>query len=83
MLAVFVQDGKLGTVMGQPSTNSPTCYGDILSLQLDNSHLPISVSYKKFIRPDTEANQHMLIPDIPVPLSDDPLLRALDYLGGN
>ncbi len=83
MLAVFVQDGKLGTVIGQPSTNSPTCYGDILSFQLDNSHLSISVSYKRFIRPDTEADQNILLPDLPVPLSGDPLQRALNYLNGN
>lgn len=39
MLGVWVQDGKLGIIVGQPSSNAPTCYGDMLSVRLPISNL--------------------------------------------
>ena len=80
MLAVFTQDGKLGKIIGQPSSNSPSAYGDVLDFKLKNSGLTIGVSYKRFIRPDTKADQRMLQPDILVPLGEDALQSALAYL---
>ena len=80
MLAVFAQDGKLGTVIGYPSANSPSCYGDVLSFQLRNSGIKGQVSFKRWLRPNANADQHMLHPDILVPIGGDTLQRAINFL---
>lgn len=80
MLAVWAQDGKLGTVIGYPSANSPSCYGDVLSFQLKNGGIKGQVSFKRWLRPDTNADQHMLHPDILVPIGGDALQTAINYL---
>ena len=64
MLCVFVRDGHLGTIIGEPSSNMPSCYGDILYLSLPESHVFASVSHKQFIRPDADNTERMLVPDI-------------------
>lgn len=80
MLAVWVQDGKLGTVIGYPSANSPSAYGDVLSFQLKNSGIKGQVSYKRWLRPDTNADQRILHPDILVPVGGDALQTAINFL---
>lgn len=77
MLGVWVQDGHLGKVVGQPSANAPSCYGDIIEFQLNNSKLFGSVSHKIWLRPDASANQNELVPDVPVPDGQDALETAL------
>lgn len=64
MMLVYVRDGKLGTIIGEPSANKPSCYGDILNNVLENSHIISTVSHKKFVRPDADNNEDMLVPDI-------------------
>lgn len=80
MLAAFAQDGKLGKVIGYPSANSPSCYGDVLSFQLRNSGIKGQVSYKRWLRPNANADQHMLHPDILVPIGGDALQTAINFL---
>jgi hypothetical protein len=80
MLGVWVQDGGLGVIVGQPSSNAPTCYGDMLSLRLPTSTINLQISYKKFLRPDQNANQNTLEPDVPVEFGEDALDVALQYL---
>ena len=80
MLAVWVQDGKLGTVIGYLSANSPSAYGDVLPFQLKNSGVKGQISYKRFLRPNTGADQHMLHPDILVPIGGDALQTAINFL---
>jgi hypothetical protein len=82
MLAVFVRDGKLGTIIGEPSSNMPSSYGDIIRFQLRNSHINGTISHKRFIRPDrTKTDERMLIPDIRTN-SEDALNTAVKYLKG-
>lgn len=80
MMAVFAKDGGLGTVIGRPSSNSPSCYGDILYYQLPISSIEVSISYKRWLRPDTEADQRILMPDIVTEYNEDILQKAIDYL---
>lgn len=80
MMGVFIQDGDLGTLIGRPSINSPSSYGDILSYRMARSGLDVSISYKKFLRPDTRADQKTLIPDILVDYDQDSMEIAIDYL---
>ena len=80
MLGVWVQDGKLGKVVGQVSSNKPNAYGDMLTVCLPVSKINFNISYKRFLRPDTSANPDSLIPDIEVPFGDDILTVALEYM---
>lgn len=79
MLCVWVRDGKLGKIVGEPSTNEPNSYGDILMFQLENSGLVMSVSYKKFTRPDSSNNEDMLVPDVQTS-SEDAYDKAVELL---
>lgn len=80
MLGVWVQDGKLGKIIGKPSSNSPNCYGDVLQFQLTNTQLQGQISHKQWTRPDSTADPKMLQPDITSPFDVDSLQIALEYL---
>ncbi len=79
MMCVYVRDGKLGTIIGEPSSNMPNAYGDILYFVLPNSHLYGTVSHKQFIRPDENNNERMLIPEIQT-TSEDAYDAAVEFL---
>ena len=79
MMCVFTRDGKLGTIIGEPSSNMPSAYGDILYFSLPNSHLYGTVSHKQFIRPDEENKERMLVPDIQTS-AEDAYDAAVEYL---
>lgn len=80
MMAVFVKDGCLGTIIGRPSKNSASNYGDILPYQLPDSGIIVGISYKRFLRPDTEADPKVVMPDIVTEYGQDILQTAIDYL---
>lgn len=64
MLAVYVRDGKLGRIVGEPSANMPCAYGDNIYFSLPNSGITGTLSHKQFIRPDvSRKNERMLVPD--------------------
>ncbi|QOR36566.1 hypothetical protein IMX26_07090 [Clostridium sp. 'deep sea'] len=50
--AVISYDNKIATIIGEPTGNSATRYGDCLSFQLPNSGYMFTVSYKKLTRPN-------------------------------
>ncbi|MDV4152085.1 S41 family peptidase [Clostridium sp. AL.422] len=78
MLCVWVSDGNLGTLVGRPSSNMPSSYGDVLTYQLKNSKLIGQVSHKKWTRPDiSKDSEPILEPDIYVEYGDDILEVAL------
>lgn len=79
MLCVFVRDGKLGTLIGEASSNMPNHYGDITFVALENSHLYASVSHKRFLRPSGETESRMVVPDVETS-AKDAYQAALDYL---
>lgn len=81
MLAVWVQDGGLGTIVGYPSANAPTSFGDILSYTLPRTGVEVVMSHKQFQRPDANANQTTLTPDVFVPYGEDAMPAALALLG--
>lgn len=83
MLAVWTSDGKLGKVIGQPSANSPSSYGDIINFKLDNSGIIGSIAHKKFIRPDASKDSiKELVPDTIVPDDKDALNVVMDMING-
>jgi len=81
MLCVYVRDGKLGTLIGEASSNMPNHYGDITFVTLTNSHLYASVSHKRFLRPSGETESRMVAPDIQT-TSGDAYQAAMDFLAG-
>jgi len=82
-LATWVQDGKLGTIVGQGSSNMPSSFGDVLSFQLNNSKIECQVSYKKWLRPDASKDgERTLEPDVRVEYNKDVLERILELING-
>lgn len=81
MLAVWIQDGALGTLVGRSSRNAPSCYGDVLDVTLPHTGLQGQISYSYFQRPDGSADQSTLVPDIETAPGEDPLARTLELLG--
>lgn len=66
--AVIIQDNELGVVLGEPTGNAPTSYGDVLQFTLPNSQFSMIVSHKSWIRPDKKRDpSDSLYPDIYVP----------------
>ena len=49
-IAVIFYDNKLGTIVGEPTRNAPSSYGDVLRFQLPNTGFLLRVSYKYFTR---------------------------------
>ena len=80
MLCVYVRDGNLGTLIGEPSSNMPNHYGNITFFALENSHLYVSVSHTRFLRPSGETEGRMLVPDIETS-SGDAYQAALEFFG--
>jgi C-terminal processing protease CtpA/Prc len=89
--AVYVRDNNLGTVIGEPTGNAPTSFGDILSFRAPNSHLRFSVSHKKWNRPDPDNDpENALYPDIPIYTTiedivtgNDPQMQELNKIIAN
>ena len=80
MMATWVADGGFGMIVGEPSRNNPSRFGDMLFVALPETGLELRVSYTRFLRPDIHADQFTLYPDIMVN-SEDALEAALDFLG--
>lgn len=82
-LATWVQDGKLGTIVGKGSSNMPSSFGDVLRFQLNNSKIECQVSYKKWLRPDaSKDSERTLEPDIKVEYNKDVLEKTLELING-
>ncbi|MCL2839220.1 MAG: S41 family peptidase [Defluviitaleaceae bacterium] len=81
MMTAWVQDGNFGHIIGEPSRNYPSAFGDMLTFSLSYSGLSVIVSYSRFMRPDVNADQQTLWPDIIVDPSTA-LDVALEYFVG-
>jgi hypothetical protein len=79
MMAYWAQDGGFGNIIGAPSRNAPSSFGDMLFFTLPYSGLQARVSHVQFLRPDTAADQSTLWPDI---MADpaDALDVAIEFL---
>lgn len=71
ILMTLARDNRLGTILGQTSTFSPSHYGEILPFTLPNTGELGSVSTKFFARPDsTRLYDKVLEPTVRLDLSD-------------
>ena len=77
--AVIFKDNKLGTIIGEPTGNQPSSYGDVLVFQTQNSKFAFQVSYKKWTRPKEETVvENCLNPDITVYTTGKDILNNKD-----
>jgi len=79
LFAAWVQDGNLGHVIGEPSTNAPSMFGVVFPLRLPTLNMDIPISNSRVLRPDATADQTTVWPDIIVP-SDEALDAAIEFL---
>lgn len=82
MMCVYVRDGNLGTLIGEPCGNSPSHYGQPIYFSLENSHLYGSISHKAFTRPNGDWKEKVLWPDVET-VNDDPYQTAIDFLNSH
>jgi len=69
-LATTISDNDLGTIVGTPTGNMPTCQTGASVLKLPNTKTILQLSYTYMERPDTSKNYELaLFPDIEVYLS--------------
>jgi len=81
MVAVVLRDNGLASIAGAPMGADTNGYGDILSFQTPALHLPFTVSYKRFQRPDAGApHPDVLTIDTPVGLTANDVLTGRDVL---
>jgi len=78
-MATWVQDGGFGNIIGSPSRNAPTSFGDTVWYTLPYSGIGGSTSFWQWLRPDENANPTVLMPDILVH-PGEALEVALEYL---
>lgn len=77
--AVIIHDNNLGKVIGEPTGNAPTSFGDVLSFQLPNSRFILSSSYKKWIRPNQSHDPiNSLYPHIIVEKTREDIINNTD-----
>lgn len=79
--AVNIYDNNLGLIVGEPSGSKPSSYGSIILLELPESTLRLSISYKWIERPYTTLKnryEDALQPDIYVPTTYEDLVQGRD-----
>ncbi|HPE68980.1 MAG TPA: S41 family peptidase [Thermotogota bacterium] len=76
---VLFSDNHLATIVGEPTGNEPSAYGNILTFFLPNSHIPVYISYKKFTRPDPSRDPaKQLDPDVLLPWTVEQYQQGID-----
>jgi len=77
--AVIIKDNGLGTVIGEPTGNAPSSYGDVPTFQMPNTGFSFSVSHKRWIRPNPDNDPaDALYPDVPVYTTIDDIINGTD-----
>ncbi|QSX04671.1 S41 family peptidase [Sedimentibacter sp. zth1] len=77
--AMLVKDNRLGTLIGEPSGNSPDSFGDLLCFDLPNSHIGLGVSLKRWYRIDQTKAGDPVMPDYEVP-AEEALKKAYELI---
>ncbi|AZR73027.1 hypothetical protein BBF96_06215 [Anoxybacter fermentans] len=78
-IAVLLKDNKLATIVGEPTGNAPSSFGDILIFETPNLQLKFSVSHKYFARPNPKADfANTLKPDVFIPTTINDIRKGRD-----
>jgi len=78
MMTFWIQDGGFGIVVGEPSSNAPTAFGNIVEFKLPSTNIDMLISTTLIMRPDNNADQATIWPDIPID-HHQALEAALEY----
>ena len=77
--AVIVKDNDLGTVIGEPTGNAPSSYGDVPTFEMPNTGFSFTVSHKRWIRPNPDNDPaDALYPDVTVCTTIDDMINGTD-----
>lgn len=77
--ALVLRDNVLAKVVGEPTGNSPSSYGDILTFTLPHSACSFTLSFKRWVRPQPERDPAMTLePDVSVPRTAQSLRDGTD-----
>jgi C-terminal processing protease CtpA/Prc len=78
-IAVVFYDNERGTVLGEPTGNAPSSFGDMITFQLPNTRFILGVSYKYFTRPDPSNDpQDSLYPQVLIDRTLDDFVKGID-----
>lgn len=77
--ATVVQDNGIGTVVGEPTGNAPSSWGDVLAFTLAESGLSYRLSFKRWYRPDRSRDPATCLePDVWAPRTRDSIREGRD-----
>jgi len=77
--AVIIKDNGLGTIIGEPTGNAPSSYGDVPTFQMPNTGFSFSVSHKRWVRPHPDNDpEDALYPDVPVYTTIGDIINGVD-----
>ena len=62
-LLTLVKDNALFPIIGTPTSQSPTCFGDVLCVELPYTQTKGYISHSYFVHPDERNQETSLLPD--------------------
>lgn len=77
--AMLIKDNKIGTIIGEASSNDPNSYGMITRFILPNSKLYAQISTKKWYRVNERTEEKFIEPDIKCE-SEDAIFKLYDKI---
>lgn len=78
-LATIVKDNHLFKIVGEPISQKPSHFGEVLFLKLPNTNKICSLSSKLFHRPDkSKDNEETLYPDVTIYKTYDDIINGID-----
>jgi C-terminal processing protease CtpA/Prc len=79
MFATLFHDSRLAKIIGEPTGNAPSGFGDTLEFHLPYTGFYLNISYKEFLRPDSSLDKYnSLNPDILVEMKREDILKQED-----
>lgn len=79
MFATYFHDVIGATIIGEATGNKPSCFGDVITLELPLTKFYLGISYKEFFRPDQSLNsENTLMPDVLIEKTRDDLISGKD-----
>jgi len=75
----IIKDNHLFPIIGNCTSQPPSCYGDILPFSLPLTHIRGTISYSRFLRPDIRKNgENTLSPDQEIQYTMNDLISGVD-----
>lgn len=79
MFAAVIKDNRIGTIVGEPTGNQPSCYGHPLPFHMPRTGIYFKISHKQFFRPDSTYDlEDAIYPDVEVYRTIDDVINNND-----